>query len=46
MIKGIDNKNKVLKTIPNKMNCGMIIKINSHIKNKNAFNKILHGLKS
>ena len=38
MIKGMDNKNKVLNTIPNKMNCGMIIKINSHKKNKIAFN--------
>jgi len=46
MIKGMDNKNKVLKTIPTRMNCGMIIKTNSHKKNKIAFNMYLLYLKS
>ena len=39
-------KNKVLKTIPKKMNCGMIIKMNSHKKNKIAFKMYLLFLKS
>ena len=46
MIKGIDNKNKLLKTIPKKMNCGIIIKINNHKKNKIDFNLYLFYLKS